>query len=72
MAKTRTYPIKKVPEIITQYFDKKYPPVNGFTFDFYKYFNHDKTVTYYGCFVRKNGELWSYADQGTIEEFNQQ
>ena len=44
---TRTYPIKKVPEVILNYFHEKFPPSDGFTFDFYKYFNFDKTKT---CF----------------------
>jgi hypothetical protein len=67
----KIYYIKNVPSCVLNYFNIKFPTSSGFTYEFYKYYNSDKTVTYYGCFVRLNGELYSYSDQDTEQGFNE-
>jgi len=65
----RMYYIKNVPEKVARFFNIKFPSSLGFTHEFYKYYNFDKTITYYGCIVRLNGEMYSYSDQDTEEGF---
>lgn len=65
----RVYYTKKIPASVMIWFFKRYPATEGFTFKFYKYFNRDKTITYYGCEVRLNGELYTYHAQGTAQDF---
>lgn len=69
----RTYYIKNVPKPVLDWFIKKYPAAAGYTLKFYKYFSNNPaivpSITYYGCEVYLNGELWSYFAQGTEEDF---
>jgi hypothetical protein len=66
---TRMYWIKRIPPTLKAWFENKFKPSEGFIFEYYKYFNHDKTITYYGCMVKQNGELFSYSNQGQLHEF---
>lgn len=64
---SRIYHIKnKIPAVVKQFFDTKYPG-KEFSFDFYWYGKKDDKT--YGCFVYRNGELYSYFYQGNKEDF---
>ena len=56
MSTTKMYWIKKIPTGVKEYFTRKFPPLDGFTFDFYCYYNCDKTIKYFGCYVAHNGQ----------------
>ena len=64
------YYIKRVPTNVKRYFNIKFPVNEGFSFEYYVYYNSDKTKKWFGCFVSKDGELWSYCDQADEEFFN--
>jgi len=58
--------IKIIPKPIQEFFNIKYPEKKGFSYEFYSYKGDTK---YYGCFVRYNGELYSYSDQNSLIGF---
>ncbi len=63
---TRTYKIKNVPIVVKQFFDCLYAGPE-FTFQFYWYGPKEDKI--YGCMVYQNNELYSYANQGTEDDF---
>lgn len=60
---------EKTPKCVLAWFQNKYPPIDGYTFHFYKYYSGTETV--YGCQVNYFGVFHTNAHQGTKKEFAQ-
>ena len=58
--------IKHPPVMVRQYFQCRYAEPE-YSFDFYWYGSKEDRT--YGCLVSKNGKLWSYMEQATLDGF---
>lgn len=67
---TRTYKIKKVPIHVVAWFNRHFPLIDGYTYEYYWYTGMDGKT--YGCNVSKDGKFWHNATQATEEWFIKQ
>jgi len=64
---TRIYYIKNVPEIVKEFYHKKFPMSEGYTYKFYMYIVNG--IKYYASETSKDGKLWDYSTQASIEQY---
>ena len=65
---TNRYWIKKVPPIVKQKANELFPEREGFSIQYYKYKSRGNEWVFVP-YVKKDGKLWDYSHQLTLEEW---
>ena len=66
--KSRMNVIKKVPQVITDFYNNNWGSVDGFKMDFVYWYKSLDGNKYYGISVTKGGTIWSIP-QGTLSDY---